>query len=145
MTVRVAVSACLLGVPCRYDGKSKPSAAVQEFLNTHDCEVTKICPEVMGGLPIPHPAHEIKQGTTNQLSEKKSFCVVDKEGNDHTTEFIKGAEVACAKSPSCGVGQVYDGSFTKTLVPGDGVAASCMKENGIKVATEKNFKEVFSW
>ena len=156
MTLKVAVSACLLGVPCRYDGKSKPSSSVQEFLDTHDCEVTKICPEVMGGLPIPHPAHEIKRFRDDRTGEDL-LRVVDKEGNDHTAEFLKGAEVACdravnngcthallkAKSPSCGVGLVYDGSFTKTLVPGNGVAASLMEEKGITVATKNDFKEVF--
>lgn len=56
--VKVAVSACLLGIRCRFDGRSKPSAEVQCFLEGHECQVVKICPEVMGGLSIPHPPHE---------------------------------------------------------------------------------------
>ena len=56
----IAVSACLLGVPCRYDGGSKPNEEVIRFLERHECEVIRICPEVMGGLSIPHPANEIQ-------------------------------------------------------------------------------------
>ena len=148
--MKVAVSACLLGVPCRYDGKSKPSPQVQAYLEDHGCEVIKICPEVMGGLAIPHPAHEIQRTSEGRR-------VVDRAGNDHTEAFETGARKACecakaagcthallkAKSPSCGVGQVYDGTFSKTLVPGDGVAAAMLKEQGLVVATENDFDQVF--
>lgn len=148
--MKVAVSACLLGVPCRYDGRSKPSLQAQSFLAEHGCEVVKICPEVMGGLSIPHPAHEIQRTA-------EGYRVVDRDGNDHTEEFESGARKACqcakdagcthallkAKSPSCGVGQVYDGTFSKTLVPGDGVAAAMLKEQGLIVATENDFDRVF--
>lgn len=150
MMGNIAVSACLLGVPCRYDGGSKPNEEVIRFLQDYDGDIVRICPEVMGGLSIPHPAHEIQM-------HKKMRTVRDEEGNDHTKEFEEGARIACeracekgcthailkAKSPSCGVGLVYDGSFSQTLVPGDGVAAALLREHGIKLATEKTFKEVF--
>ena len=123
---------------------------MQRFLEENDCEVVKICPEVMGGLSIPHPPHE-------QKVVDGRIRVVDAEGNDHTDAFEAGACAACrlaaeagcthailkAKSPSCGVGQVYDGTFTDTLVPGDGVAAKLLEEVGLKVATEKDFLDVF--
>ena len=148
--MRIAISACLLGVPCRYDGGSKPNEEVLTFLKNNDCEVVRICPEVMGGLSIPHPAHEIQEH-----NDKRSVC--DAEGNDNTKAFEKGARIACervcakgcshailkAKSPSCGVGEVYDGSFSKTLISGDGIAAALLREKGIKLATEKTFKHVF--
>lgn len=148
--VKVAVSACLLGVRCRFDGRSKPSAEVQCFLEGHECQVVKICPEVMGGLSIPHPPHE-------QRVLDGQVRVVDAEGNDHTEAFEAGARAACslvcesgcthailkAKSPSCGVGEVYDGTFSDVLVPGDGVATKILKEAGVVVATEKNFRERF--
>ena len=148
--MKIAVSACLLGVRCRFDGRSKSSGDVQRFLEENDCEVVKICPEVMGGLSIPHPPHE-------QKVVDGRIRVVDAEGNDHTDAFEAGACAACklaaeagcthailkAKSPSCGVGQVYDGTFTDTLVPGDGVAAKLLEEVGLKVATEKDFLDVF--
>ena len=146
----IAVSACLLGVPCRYDGGSKPNEEVIQYLNNNDCEVVRICPEVMGGLSIPHPANEI------QMHDGSRF-VCDKEGNDNTKAFEEGARIACeracskgcthailkAKSPSCGVGEIYDGTFSKTLISGDGVAAALLREKGIVLATEKTFKEVF--
>ena len=146
----IAVSACLLGVPCRYDGGSKPNEEVIQFLENHDCEIVRICPEVMGGLSIPHPANEI------QMHDGSRF-VCDKEGNDNTKAFEEGARIACervyskgcthailkAKSPSCGVGEIYDGTFSKTLISGDGVAAALLREKGIVLATEKTFKEVF--
>lgn len=148
--VKVAVSACLLGVRCRFDGRSKPSTEVQRFLEGHECQVVKICPEVMGGLSIPHPPHE-------QRVLDGQVRVVDAEGNDHTEAFEAGARAACslvcesgcthailkAKSPSCGVGEVYDGTFSDVLVPGDGVATKMLKEAGVVVATEKNFRERF--
>lgn len=148
--MKVAVSACLLGVPCRFDGCSKPSSEVQRYLDEHECHVVKICPEVMGGLSIPHPPHE-------QRVVEGRVRVVDAEGSDHTDAFEAGARVACrhaceagcthailkAKSPSCGVGQVYDGSFTDTLVSGDGIATKMFKEAGLIVATEKDFRECF--
>ena len=150
MIVKVAVSACLLGVRCRFDGRSKPSMEVQRFLECHECQVVKICPEIMGGLPIPHPPHE-------QHVLDGQVCVIDAEGNDHTEAFEAGARAACAlvcdsgcthailkaKSPSCGVGEVYDGTFSDVLVPGDGVATKMLKEAGVVVATEKNFRQRF--
>ena len=86
----IAVSACLLGVPCRYDGGSKPNEEVIRFLERHKCEVIRICPEVMGGLSIPHPANEI------QVREGKRV-VCDIEGNDNTDAFEKGARIACER------------------------------------------------
>lgn len=149
--VKVAVSACLLGVPCRYDGASKPSDEVQDFLSRHQCEVVKVCPEVMGGMTIPHPPCEIKR------SKDGTCTVVDDQGQDHSAAFEAGAQRACqlamdhgcthailkAKSPSCGVGRVYDGTFSKTLVAGNGLAADLLEKAGIKLATEKDLQERF--
>ncbi len=145
--MNIAVSACLLGVPCRFDGRSKPSAAVQEFISRFDCQVVRICPEVMGGLSIPHPPHE-------QKLVDGHIRVVDSQGNDHTDLFLTGSRKACdaacakgcthailkAKSPSCGVGQVYDGTFTDALVPGNGTAAQMMIDAGMQVVTEKDIE-----
>lgn len=149
--MKVAVSACLLGVPCRYDGKAKPSGAVQQWLDQHGCEVVRICPEVMGGLAIPHPPHEQKRAADG-------VHVVDVNGADHTAQFEEGARKACAKaveagcthailkakSPSCGVGQVYDGTFTDALIEGNGIAAQMLIDAGLAVATEKDFAQRFT-
>ncbi len=146
--MKVAVSACLLGVPCRFDGRSKPSAAVQGFIERFDCKVVRICPEVMGGLSIPHPPHEQK------LLDGRVH-VVDSRGNDHTDMFLEGSRKACeaalakgcshailkAKSPSCGVGEVYDGTFTDALVAGNGTAAQMMIDAGMEVVTEREIEQ----
>ena len=143
--MRIAVSACLLGAHCRYDGKSKPCDDVIALKGHH--ELVTICPEVMGGLSIPHPP--------NEIASVDPLCVVDTEGADNTVAFVAGARksldraqregcefaILKAKSPSCGVGRVYDGSFTGTLVEGDGVAASMFIKAGIPVYDEYSIPE----
>lgn len=135
---KILVSACLLGLNCKYDGGNNYSEEIDEFLKDYD--VIPICPEIMGGLPTPRVPSEV-------LGDK----VITKEGKDVTLQFKKGAEEVLflakkynikkallkAKSPSCGNGQIYDGSFSHTLVDGDGVTAKLLKENGIEVITIK--------
>ncbi len=137
----ILVSACLLGTPCRYDGKSKPVAAVQA-LEQH-FRIIPICPEVMGGLPTPRTPSEIC-----------GACVKMRDGRDVTDNYRRGAEEALRlarengatvailkeKSPSCGHGTVYDGTFTGTLVPGNGICAALLLENGIQVLTERDIE-----
>lgn len=148
--MKVAISACLLGVKCRYDGKSKPNDAVRAFADRPDVDVVRICPEVAGGLSIPHPANE-QQRTDGQTR------VVDCTGADNTEAFQRGATACCekalqagcthailkAKSPSCGVGLIYDGTFTGSLIEGSGVAAQALMDAGVIAATEATFEEVF--
>ena len=131
--MKIAVSACLLGENCKYNGGNNYSSKVEQFLAGH--EVICICPEVLGGLPVPREPAEIVSGTVR--------C---KDGTSVDDEFHKGAELALKKiidgkidlvilqsrSPSCGVNTIYDGTFTGTLIPGDGVFAKMLKENGIK-------------
>ena len=133
----ILVSACLLGLACRYDGKSKPHPKVVELAKTET--LIPFCPECMGGLPTPRPPAEI-QGNR----------VINAEGHDVTAGYRKGAEEALqickmlgikkailkAKSPSCGKGAVYDGSFTKKLTAGNCITASLLMENCIEVLTE---------
>ena len=132
------MSACLLGARCRYDGAAKPCQAVLELLKEH--ELIPVCPEQLGGLPTPRPPAEIQ-------GRRVMTC----EGRDVTAEYKRGAEEAAklyqllrcdrailkARSPSCGCGEVYDGSFTGTLVPGDGVTAQALKRLGVSVTTEE--------
>ena len=133
----ILVSACLLGCPCRYDGKSKPNAAVLSLMAEHT--LIPICPEQMGGLATPRLPAECKNGG-----------VFTQAGTDVTAQYRRGAEEAlrlatlygctCAilkeRSPSCGSGQIYDGSFSHTLISGDGVTAQLLKESGITVLGE---------
>ena len=133
----IFVSACLLGCPCRYDGKSKPNAAVLALMEEHT--LIPVCPEQMGGLATPRvPA------------ERRGAGVCTEAGTDVTAQYRRGAEEAlrlaklygctCAilkeRSPSCGSGQIYDGSFSRTLVDGDGVTAALLKQQGIAVYGE---------
>jgi len=132
------VSACLAGVKCRWDGTSRPCPTVVEWVRNG--EAIPVCPEQLGGLPTPRePAEQRGQG------------VFTKSGKDVSLEFSRGAEeglriaqlAACkeavlkARSPSCGVGLVYDGTFSGKLVAGDGVFAGLLKRNGISVRSEE--------
>lgn len=141
--MRLAVSACLLGDPVRYDGGSKPCAEVIEL--TKKNQVCPVCPERAAGLSCPRPPAE-------QVGER----VLLKGGTDVTRAFADGARAECAaaqraevplavlkaKSPSCGVGLVYDGTYTGTLTAGMGVCARLLAKEGICVVTEDTVKNV---
>ena len=142
--MKILVSACLLGEACRYDGASRPCANVIKLKETHT--LIPVCPEVMGGLPTPRPASEIQ--TDGSLRNIK--------GIDVTAEYRRGAEAVLAiareqgatvailkeKNPACGVGRVYDGSFTGTLREGNGVCAELLLQNGIRVLGETEIDEI---
>lgn len=140
--MKVLVSACLLGDNCKYNSGNNYSCEVLDFLK--DKEYVKVCPECMGGLKTPRVPSEI-------VGDK----VINKEGKDVTEEYQKGAletlkicleekiDLAILKSnsPSCGCGKIYDGTFSKKLIDGDGVTAKLLKKNGIKTITETDLKE----
>lgn len=139
--MRVAISACLLGAPVRYDGGSKPAAEVQRLAERVD--VVRVCPETASGLPVPRPPAEQVGGR-----------VLLADGRDVTEEFALGAErcaglvsrppvslaVLKAKSPSCGVGLVYDGTYSGRLIAGQGVFAERLEREGICVVTEETVR-----
>lgn len=131
------VSACLMGVRCRYDGGGSPAPGIERLKERY--QLIPVCPEIMGGLPTPRPPAERREGK-----------VVTREGGDVTAAFIRGAEEAVAlarffgcrkallkaRSPSCGAGMIYDGSFTRRLVPGNGVLADALLSGGVEVYGE---------
>ena len=137
----VLVSACLLGTACRYDGASMSCPAVIDLADTLD--LVPVCPEQLGGLPTPRTPSEIQP----------DGCVADRAGEDRTAAFAAGAHEALrvarehgcriavlkSKSPSCGVRQVYDGTFSGTLIPGQGVTASLLSDAGIILLDESDF------
>jgi len=141
------VSACLLGLPCRYDGGSCPVPALQRLAALG--QAIPICPEVVGGLPTPRPPAEIQGGDGGDVLDGRAR-VVREDGTDVSGEFIAGAQAALnlarrcgitqavlkANSPSCGVGLIYDGTFSGQLTAGDGVTAALFKREGIAVGTE---------
>lgn len=139
----ILVSACLLGVCCRYDGECKPNADVIKLREKY--VLLPICPEVDGGLPTPRTP-----------SERVGDKVLMSDGKDVTANFVAGAECALeraklfgctiavlkARSPSCGSNSTYDGSFSGTLTDRDGVAAELLKKNGIIVYTEDEINKL---
>lgn len=134
---KLLISACLLGEPCRYDGKSKPLHHLHKLKTRYD--LVAVCPEVLGGLKTPRPPCE-------RIGDK----VMTKEGKDFTFAYQKGAEKVLAiakkegcqrallkeKSPSCGVNYRYDGTFTKRVVKGSGLTTDLLKKEGLKVFSE---------
>lgn len=143
--MKILVSACLLGVACRFDGKSKRCEKVCSLSGEHT--LIPFCPEVYGGLKTPREPSEI-------VGEH----VVNSLGIDVTNEYLKGAEetlrifnmLGCdaailkKKSPSCGKGMIYDGSFTRTLINGNGITAELLIKNGVPVFTEDEFNVLFA-
>ncbi|MGM9654400.1 MAG: DUF523 domain-containing protein [Butyricicoccaceae bacterium] len=133
----ILVSACLLGCPCRYDGTAKADPRVLALMERHT--LIPVCPEQLGGLPTPRLPSERREGG-----------VFDRGGKDVTAQYRQGAEevlrlarlygcthaVLKERSPSCGSGQIYDGSFSHVLVPSSGVAAELLSQNGITVLGE---------
>jgi uncharacterized protein YbbK (DUF523 family) len=134
----ILVSACLCGVACNHEGEAaavdlRPALAAR-------FRVVPVCPEVCGGLPTPRVAAEIQADGR----------VRTRDGADVTAAFERGARTAVAlaaatgathavmksRSPSCGSGQVYDGTFSRTLVAGEGVAAQALREAGVVVSSE---------
>ena len=143
MKPRLLVSACLLGVNCRYDGGGKAISALPELMEA--AELIPVCPEILGGLPTPRTP-----------SERRDNRVIAGDGTDVSAAFRRGAEETLKlaklfgarqallkeRSPSCGSGQIYDGSFSGGLTSGDGVTAELLKENGIAVYGESRIQEL---
>jgi len=148
----IMVSACLKGINCKYNGGHNYHPALGAYLASHPHFV--VCPESMGRLPIPRPPSEIQGGDGYDVLDGKAR-VVNNAGFDVTAEYLEGARLCLelarlnrvkmailkARSPSCGCGQIYDGTFSRCLRAGDGVAAALLKRNGITVLTELNFNE----
>ena len=132
--MKVLVSACIMGVNCKYNGKNNENIAAMNFLK--DKEVISICPEVLADMKSPRSCAEIVAGR-----------VVDENGNEVSLEYDKAVAVALSKiqneeidlvilqsrSPTCGVNQIYDGSFTGKLIPGMGLFAKALKQRGYNV------------
>ncbi len=133
----ILVSACLLGAACKYSGGNNFCPQVSAMVQDHT--LVPVCPEQLGGLPTPRPP-----------SERQGNRVVTRDGRDVTDAYLRGAQEALrlatlfgcdtavlkARSPSCGVRAIYDGSFTGTVISGNGVTAELLQAAGIRVLTE---------
>ena len=145
----ILVSACLAGRRCRFDGSANPDDEVASLVAQG--RAVLVCPEVDGGLGTPRPAAEIQGGDGHDVLAGRAR-VVTKEGKDVTAQYLMGAERALeaareagatrailkSRSPSCGCGAIYDGTFSRNKRDGDGVTAALLKEHGIDVAPDED-------
>lgn len=142
--MRVLVSACLLGENCKYSGGNNRNETVLAWLERRGAQAVPVCPEVLGGLPVPRTPAEIVDG-----------IVTTRDGRSVDREFRRGAEMALEtakregvelavlqpRSPSCGVRQVYDGTFSGTKIDGQGVFARLLLDSGLRVLEPEDLKE----
>lgn len=142
------VSSCLAGVNCRYNGGNSKNKIASKLVE--EGKAIPICPEVLGGLSTPRACCEM---ITDKKGNKR---VISKEGKDCTSEFVIGAEktlkiaqiigakiaILQSKSPSCGYGFVYDGSFSRELIEGNGFTADLLSKNGITIYNENDIEKL---
>ena len=140
--MKVLVSACLLGRNCKYNGGNNKSEPVMEFLRGR--EGIPVCPEVLAGLAVPRTPIEIVDGVVTD----RNGIVVDgviRRAVAEILEQIQDEDIQCAvlkaRSPTCGVRQVYDGSFSGKLIDGSGVLAQALKDAGIRVLEDEDLPE----
>lgn len=152
---KILISACLLGAPVRYDGRSVPLSHPLINLWKSQGRLIEFCPECAGGLPIPRPAAEICGGSGRDVIKGRAR-VMTVAKLDITQSFILGAEAALTlilangislallkeKSPSCGVHMVYDGMFNKKTIKGMGVTTAFLRKNGVKVFSENEIESI---
>jgi uncharacterized protein YbbK (DUF523 family) len=145
----IIVSACLAGVNCRHDGKIIENKLIQKLVSRR--LAIPLCPEVLGGRPVPRVACEIIGGTAEQVLTGTAY-VRDKNGKDVTTEIQDGvknvmkavsrmnvtAVILKTKSPTCGKGKIFDGTFTGKMIDGVGVLTAALLNEGVKVYTEED-------
>jgi uncharacterized protein YbbK (DUF523 family) len=148
---KVLLSACLAGVPCTHDAQAKTRPWAVRLLA--EGRAVLACPEVAGGLPIPRPESEMQGGDGDDVLDGRGR-VVSVEGDDVTEQYLAGARHAVreahasgaraavlkARSPSCGCGEIYDGSFSGSLRKGDGVTAAALKREGLDVVSDEDLK-----
>lgn len=141
--MNILISACLMGINCRYNGESEIVKELEELKNKYN--LIPVCPEIYGGLKTPrNPA------------ERVNDKVLTNNGEDVTEGYAKGAEeilklakfydckyaILKERSPSCGFGRIYDGTFSKTTIDGNGVTADLLAKNGVKIIGESKIQEL---
>ena len=141
--MNILISACLLGIRCRYDGSGSFDSCMEQLMEKY--HLIPVCPEVYGGLSTPR-----------EPSERVGDKAYTKSGQDVTQAFLKGAEETLAmaklyqckyailkeRSPSCGHGEIYDGTFSGKLTYGSGMTAELLSKNGVKVLGESQIEEL---
>lgn len=155
---KLLISACLLGNPVRYDGRSKPQQHDGLADLVAQDRVIGFCPEVAGGLPIPRPPAEIQAGDGSAVIAGEARVTTD-DGSDVTACFVSGAQQALTlcqqhgigvavlteSSPSCGSGRIYDGSFNRIAIPGSGVTSALLMQHGIRVFSQLELDDALAY
>jgi len=156
--LKILISACLVGEPVRYDGRVlKPSGEILENWK-REGRIISVCPEVLGGLPVPRTPAEIVSGQGKDVLTGHAK-VVDRSGRDVTSFFIAGAQkvldlvlknriflaVLTDRSPSCGSTYIYNGQFDGTRIAGMGVATCLLRQHGIKVFSQHQLKQAHEY
>lgn len=141
--MKIMISACLAGENCKYNGGNNRNEKVLQLMAEHD--VILVCPEQMGGLPTPRVPSELRNGVVTTRDGR----IVDREFRDGAAKCLEIARqeqpdliVLQPRSPSCGVKQRYDGTFTGTLVEGSGVTAQLLMENGFRCVDVEDLREI---
>ncbi len=148
--MKYIVSACLAGDKCRYDGNTNRVDMITDLVENGSA--FPLCPELLGGLTVPRPRCEMKR------RDDGSIEIVGEDNRFYTEDFIRGASAALeiakmknithavlkSKSPSCGCGLIYDGTFTGKLVDGNGITAELFLKSGITIFTEEEFIQLHS-
>ncbi len=151
----ILISSCLVGENVRYDGKNKLQPALLKLIETGQARA--VCPEILGGLPIPRNPAEIVGGDGYDVLNHRAR-VMDSDGNDVTAMYLSGAQktleqckaMACkavilkSDSPSCGSKQIYSGAFNSTKKEGVGVCTALLRQNGITVYDEDDYLALLS-
>lgn len=146
----IMLSACLAGINCKYNGGNNLHPSFKDLAKSEN--VVLVCPEELGGLSIPRSPCEIAGGSGEDVLNGQAR-VINKAGEDVSRYFVQGAQAVLElarthqadlailrrRSPSCGCGLIYDGSFTSTLRSGDGVCAALLKQHGIKVICDDDY------
>ena len=140
--MKVLVSACLLGRNCKYNGGNNYHEGLAEFLK--DKEVVEICPEVLAGMPVPRPGVEIVNGIITD-NTGKNVDAIYRKGVERALEQIQDEDIDLvvlqSRSPTCGVKQIYDGSFSKKLIDGQGILAKALMDAGYQVLDVSEFSK----
>ena len=162
MSIKILISACLMGQPVRYDGRAnddKTDNFRHQLQRWQEAGILiPVCPEVAGGLPTPRPAAEIDQGDGEAVLQGKAR-IISRDTEDFTREFIDGAQQAlasarrhgavaallAARSPSCGSNGIYNGEFNATLREGMGVTAALLSKHGIPCFSPEKFPDLLQW
>jgi uncharacterized protein YbbK (DUF523 family) len=153
---KILASACLAGINCTFRGTNNLNDKIKKIVVANQTAIA-LCPELLGGLDVPRENIELMGGDGYDVLDGRARAV-SASGKDMTKSVIKGASsvldivkkygikeaVLKSNSPTCGSGTIYDGTFSKTLIAGDGVLAALLKRNGVKVITEKESTSPFN-